>query len=83
VPASPLDPLPPDERARLVARPRPRRDLPLTTAAPVTAPARRLPLLDAVRPLDRVGPIYAVWEVTLACDLACRHGGSIVLEPAG
>ena len=28
---------------------------------------------DDVRPSDRKArPIYAVWEVTLACDLACR-----------
>lgn len=25
---------------------------------------------------DAVRPIYAVWEITLACDLACRHCGS-------
>jgi radical SAM protein with 4Fe4S-binding SPASM domain len=36
-----------------------------------------LPLADAVRDVDRRSrPIYAVWEVTLACDLACRHCGS-------
>src|SRR5580700_5827716 len=29
------------------------------------------------RAIDRrYRPIYAVWEVTLACDLACRHCGS-------
>ncbi len=55
--------------------PRPRTALPI---APKAAPARRhLPLADAVRPIDqRWQPIYAVWEITLACDLACRHCGS-------
>ena len=50
------------------------RSLPI---APQAAPAkRRLPLADDVRPQDGVRPIYAVWEITLACDLACRHCGS-------
>jgi radical SAM protein with 4Fe4S-binding SPASM domain len=36
-----------------------------------------LPLADAARPVDqRARPIYAVWEITLRCDLACRHCGS-------
>jgi len=54
--------------------PRPR-SLPLApTAKP---PRRRLPLADSVREVDREArPIYAVWEITLACDLACRHCGS-------
>jgi len=54
--------------------PRPRR-LPI---APVAEPARRhLPLADEVRPIDRQSrPRYAVWELTLKCDLACRHCGS-------
>ena len=35
------------------------------------------PLAPAVRPIDRAcRPIYAVWELTLRCDLACRHCGS-------
>jgi radical SAM protein with 4Fe4S-binding SPASM domain len=70
-----VDPLTPDERARELARARPRRDLPI---APHAAPgSRSLPLLDDVRASDRKArPIYAVWEVTLACDLACRHCGS-------
>ena len=39
--------------------------------------ARRLPLADESRDVDRrERPIYAVWEITLACDLACRHCGS-------
>ena len=53
--------------------PRPRH-LPL---APLAQPSRRaLPLAADVRPVDRVRPVYAVWEITLACDLLCRHCGS-------
>jgi radical SAM protein with 4Fe4S-binding SPASM domain len=37
---------------------------------------RRLPLAPTVRSHDRVRPTYAVWEITLRCDLACRHCGS-------
>jgi radical SAM protein with 4Fe4S-binding SPASM domain len=67
------DPLTPDDRARLMTAARPR-TLPL---APHAAPARRhLPLAASARPVDGVRPIYAVWEITLACDLACRHCGS-------
>jgi len=45
--------------------------------APLAAPARRqLPLASASTPRDRVRPIYCVWEITLACDLTCRHCGS-------
>jgi hypothetical protein len=67
-----LDPL---ERDREMARARPKRGLPI---APLAKPgARHLPLADDVRAIDRrLRPIYAVWEVTLACDLACRHCGS-------
>ncbi len=50
------------------------RHLPL---APLAAPARRqLPLASESTASDRVRPIYCVWEITLACDLACRHCGS-------
>lgn len=50
---------------------------------------RRLPLASAraalaahVRPLDRESrPVYAVWELTLRCDLACRHCGSRAGRP--
>jgi radical SAM protein with 4Fe4S-binding SPASM domain len=54
--------------------PRPR----LLPVAPLAKPSRmRLPLAPAARPgLDAVRPIYAVWELTLRCDLACRHCGS-------
>jgi len=46
--------------------------------APKAPPARRgLPLADHVRELDAAArPILAVWEITLACDLACGHCGS-------
>lgn len=46
--------------------------------APKAPPARRhLPLADQVRELDVAArPILAVWEITLACDLACGHCGS-------
>lgn len=45
---------------------------------------RRLPLAprtvsvlsDSARPADAVRPIYAVWELTLRCDLGCNHCGS-------
>ena len=69
------DPLTPEERALELARARPKRGLPI---APNASPgARNLPLLDGVRDVDRrARPIYAVWEITLACDLACRHCGS-------
>jgi radical SAM protein with 4Fe4S-binding SPASM domain len=68
------DPLSEAERLELLAKPRPRQ-LPI---APFAPPAlRRLPLADDVRPIDQqVRPIYAVWEITLRCDLACRHCGS-------
>ncbi|HLK38389.1 MAG TPA: radical SAM protein [Polyangiaceae bacterium] len=64
-----------EERARELSRARPRRGLPL---APLAKPgARRLPLAAESRDVDRQArPIYAVWEITLACDLACRHCGS-------
>lgn len=54
--------------------PRPR-SLPI---APTAAPAKRqLPLAGPARDVDRQWrPIYAVWEITLRCDLACRHCGS-------
>jgi radical SAM protein with 4Fe4S-binding SPASM domain len=40
-------------------------------------PRRRLPLASEAREIDRTSrPTYAVWELTLRCDLACRHCGS-------
>jgi radical SAM protein with 4Fe4S-binding SPASM domain len=51
-----------------------RRSLPV---APEALPGRRhLPLASDVRRVDEVRPIYAVWEITLRCDLACVHCGS-------
>src|SRR4051794_18262406 len=53
----------------------PGRSLPLAPRAGVAL--RRLPLAPEARPQDRKWrPIYAVWELTLKCDLACRHCGS-------
>lgn len=73
-PARGPDPLTEAERAVLLAAPRPRRDLPLVAR---TAERRKLPLAPEVRPIDEAyRPIYAVWEITLLCDLACRHCGS-------
>ncbi len=41
------------------------------------ASVRKLPVLAATREVDRVTrPVYAVWEITLRCDLACLHCGS-------
>jgi len=55
----------------LGARPK---NLPIAPQAP---PAKkRLPLAGEVREVDAARPIYCVWEITLACDLACRHCGS-------
>jgi radical SAM protein with 4Fe4S-binding SPASM domain len=69
------DPLSATERDAVMRAERPRRDLPIAPRAPKGP--RRLPLTDGVRDIDRhYRPIYAVWEVTLACDLTCRHCGS-------
>jgi radical SAM protein with 4Fe4S-binding SPASM domain len=61
-----------DSPPELGARPR---TLPI---APTASPSRRnLPLAETTRPIDqRWQPVYAVWEITLRCDLACRHCGS-------
>jgi len=60
------------ERDALMKQPRPRRDLPLVAQGG----KRHLPLA-APRPEDvEWRPVYAVWEITLACDLSCRHCGS-------
>src|SRR5438128_1145329 len=67
------DPLSARERAEQMLKPRPRQ-LPIAPHAP---PARRTLPLAPARDSDRAyRPIYAVWEVTLQCDLACRHCGS-------
>src|SRR5689334_14394719 len=40
-------------------------------------PWRRLPRAESARAGDTGDrPVYAVWELTLKCDLACRHCGS-------
>ena len=55
--------------------PRPKRDLPIADV--VASQKKRLPLAAEARTVDRrAKPILAVWEITLACDLACRHCGS-------
>ncbi len=49
--------------------------LPLAPHAPPSR--RRLPLAAEAREVDKSArPVYAVWEITLRCDLACRHCGS-------
>jgi len=68
------DPLSPEARDALLKEPRPKRSLPIAPHAPKAK--RRLPLLEPREKDRRYRPIYAVWEITLACDLACRHCGS-------
>ncbi len=53
-------------------------ETPRRRSLPVAPAARRgLPLFDESREIDRTWrPSYAVWEITLACDLACHHCGS-------
>lgn len=59
-------------RSALLKQKRPVRALPL-----IAPGKRRLPLADDSRAIDQeIRPIYAVWEITLRCDLACRHCGS-------
>ena len=49
--------------------------LPLAPRAPRAL--RHLPLAAGTRDVDRANrPVLAVWELTLKCDLACRHCGS-------
>jgi radical SAM protein with 4Fe4S-binding SPASM domain len=67
------DALTPAERQLELERPRPKRSLPIAPTAP-DAPSRDL--AEARDKDKRYTPIYAVWEITLACDLACRHCGS-------
>jgi radical SAM protein with 4Fe4S-binding SPASM domain len=68
----PKDPLTADQRSSLLRAPR------TGKALPQLLPGKRhLQLADTVRPQDEAArPVYAVWEVTLRCDLACRHCGS-------
>lgn len=51
-----------------------RRSLPIAPPGPPAV--RNRPLESTVRAVDAVRPTYAVWEITLKCDLACRHCGS-------
>jgi radical SAM protein with 4Fe4S-binding SPASM domain len=68
------DPLSPLARDAIVRAPRPGRELPVLVGS---AARVRLPLATETRDIDRASrPTYAVWELTLACDLACRHCGS-------
>ncbi|HYP77029.1 MAG TPA: radical SAM protein [Polyangiaceae bacterium] len=68
------DPMTPEERAEEMRRPRPRQ-LPIAPHAPRAR--RQLPLAQSSRAVDEAArPLYAVWEITLKCDLACRHCGS-------
>lgn len=51
------------------------RSLPLIEST--AARGRGLPLAVEVRDADRrARPVYAVWELTLRCDLSCQHCGS-------
>jgi radical SAM protein with 4Fe4S-binding SPASM domain len=68
------DPLDPEARQVALKAPRPRTSLPIAPDAPHGK--RQLPLLDPRQKDAKYRPIYAVWEITLACDLACRHCGS-------
>ena len=66
-------------RRTLLEAPRPRH-LPIVPPVEGTrsqARGKHLPLAEETRDIDaECRPIYAVWELTLACDLACRHCGS-------
>jgi hypothetical protein len=62
----------PERRAALSSAPRPRRALPLVSA--LGSRARQAELATETRDVDRRDrPAHAVWELTLRCDLACRH----------
>ncbi len=69
-----FDPLTAEERAEELVRARPR-SLPVVPRA--GRALRHLPLAAEARAEDKKWrPRYCVWEITLACDLACRHCGS-------
>jgi len=69
------DPLSPRERRTLLDAPRPRVRLPIARAE--SRRTNRLPLASDSRDEDkRWRPVVAVWELTLRCDLSCRHCGS-------
>lgn len=67
-----------EEQRAILERPRPARALPILDGPPpADAPKRRhLPLAEPRASDARYEPLVAVWEVTLRCDLACRHCGS-------
>jgi radical SAM protein with 4Fe4S-binding SPASM domain len=67
------NPLDPEERERLMKRPRP---LPILPTDLDGSNRTYLPLAEAREKDTKYRPIYAVWETTLRCDLACRHCGS-------
>jgi radical SAM protein with 4Fe4S-binding SPASM domain len=79
-------PLSAEERNAILARPRPVRSLAVIQGVesqvfdgppPPDAPKRRyLPLAEHRDSDARYAPLLAVWEVTLRCDLSCRHCGS-------
>jgi radical SAM protein with 4Fe4S-binding SPASM domain len=71
------DPLTEPERLFLLSRPRPKRRLPLVSSRHVEVEWLDGPLQTCSS--DR--PIYAIWELTLLCDLACRHCGSRAGKP--
>lgn len=67
-----IDPLTAIERQRLLGEARPRVALPIFQSN-----AAHPALAEHARDVDREDrPIYVVWELTLKCDLACRHCGS-------
>jgi len=78
-PRIPIGPLDPEARRAVLSAPRPR-SLPVLPPESKTRSEARgphLPLAAESREIDReCVPIYCVWELTLACDLACRHCGS-------
>ncbi len=58
------------------------RSLPIAPEEGAASRRRALPLLGAARPVDRASrPLYAVWEITLRCDLSCHHCGSRAGKP--
>ncbi|MBK6692492.1 MAG: radical SAM protein [Myxococcales bacterium] len=68
-----------DARQALMDAPRPRRRLPLAGFPSTASGAQGAhePLAREARAVDAsCKPIYAVWELTLKCDLQCRHCGS-------
>lgn len=68
-------PLQGSARAEVMKARRPRKALPVLSST--ASRVREGKLSNESRPVDRATrPIHVVWELTLACDLACRHCGS-------